>query len=145
MRRCSYEPIRPPAPDSYNRRPEEERRKVAVTGSNGFPSDQWNYFCMICDRVTFPLNDPIILVWGWTDRLIDQFAMNWASFNWLTLKVHYTDDRRIPVSVADEKREDRILEATDYMILFQTGVDKRIQRLVAKANDFDVKIKLFQF
>lgn len=89
LKKVSYRCVRLPCPNP--RRPEEERERVGVLISGKpFDEDDWLWLYKTMDRLTFKMDDPIIVVMD--DKGIPTyFVQRWAYQNFHVVKVCHGD------------------------------------------------------
>lgn len=127
------------------RKPLDSRKKVIVTGSKTMLPDHWAWVCKMLDRAIFPLDDPIIMSFGHSEKLVDKFAVNWASQNWLALKIYYLDEHRKSKRKADLYRRMSMLKAADYMVVLWDGYCPWSEAFIEEAKERSVKVKAFVY
>ncbi len=125
----------PTLPYPKIRRKEALRKKVGVIGSNGMDTALWRWFYKCMDRVTFTLDDPVILV-NETPLVVDKFVKMWACKNWLVQNVYHSERK---------KSLQLILRDCDYLVAFWNGYCSVTDSVVSCAKDAGKPTKVFEF
>lgn len=141
----------PPMPCLRSHKPTEERKKVAIAGSQYLILEHWKWFYKMMDRATFALIDPIILVFGAMkgygppDQIVGQFAMNYAANNWYTMWIYYPNQSKYKPTDMARKRDEELMSNADYLVAFWNGIDRHTENTIELAKELKVKTKVFRF